>query len=428
MKHTVTELKLRNGAQGLLVHIPDATVMTTEINFRAGEYLVDSKKWEVPHLMEHVLLGANQTFPKARDFQAELEKNGAYSNASTGVYDITYESECADLEWERVLRLMLVAITKPLFLRDEFKSEYGNVWEELSGRMNNHFLQLSLALREKYGFYAKMDKERLRLMKNSKLADVKEHYARTHKTANMRFVIAGNITPGRFDDIQAILSDIDLPKGRRFVLPNERPRALEQPLYIHNQSVKNMYFYVDTYLNRRLNDIESETLSLVNTLLTETLHSKILGTARERGLVYDMSSSWNESKLSTGWWFGAQVSPKNIDALFDIIVQEIQKIYRGELKTDDIEAAKLYALGRFQRGAQTVGGTASGYSNRYFFDEVIDYSEEIPRRIKDIKKQDIIDIVTGLFTGNVWGLGVLGRCGTDKVNELQDRIAPLWQI
>ena len=139
MKHTVTEVKLKNGAKGLIIHIPNALVMTYDINFRAGEYLVKPEKWEVPHLMEHVLLGANELIPKARDFHAELEKNGAYSNASTGVYDINYEAECADFEWLRVLSLLLIAIAKPLFLEDEFKAEFGNVQEEMSARSNNHF-------------------------------------------------------------------------------------------------------------------------------------------------------------------------------------------------------------------------------------------------------------------------------------------------
>jgi len=149
MKHTVSELILPNGIRGLLVHIPDAQVMNFELNFRAGEYLVEEKKWEVPHLMEHILLGANTRFPRARDFQAEIEKNGAYSNASTSVYDITYEAECADFEWERVLELLIVSITEPLFLREEFTAEFGNVREELTARANNHFRHLSLALARK---------------------------------------------------------------------------------------------------------------------------------------------------------------------------------------------------------------------------------------------------------------------------------------
>lgn len=427
MKHSVSELVLKNGAKGLLVHVPAANVMTFEINFRAGEYLVDEKKWEVPHLMEHVLLGANELIPNARKFQAELEKNGAYSNASTGVYDITYEAECADFEWERVLDLMLVAIAKPLFLREEFKAEYGNVWEELNARSNNHFRHLSLALRQHYGFLAKTDQERLKLMKNVKLKDIIEHYERTHGTNNMRFVVAGNITPGREESLRDMLEKIALPKGRRFALPDERPRKTTAPLCIKNPTVKNIYFYVDTFAKGRLSSEESDALNLANTILTETLHSKILGKARERGLVYDMTSGVNESKLCSGWWFGTQVSLKNAPELFDIIAEELTALMDGQLTHEEIAAAQAYAIGRFQRGAQTVGGTASGYSERYFFDETIEDYYRIPARIRAITKTSILDATRAMFAENMWGIGALSRSDEHVIEDLQKRLAPLWQ-
>src|SRR5579863_5644130 len=184
MRHTTYQVELKNGGQGLLIHIPDASVVTFDINFRAGEYLVNPKKWEVPHLMEHVLLGANELLPRARDFQAELEKNGAYSNATTGVYDINYEAECADFEWDRVLGLLLVAITKPLFLEEEFRAEFGNVQEEMAARSNNHFRRLSLEMRGAFGLIAKTDAERLELMPNVSVEDVRNHYSKTHFSPN----------------------------------------------------------------------------------------------------------------------------------------------------------------------------------------------------------------------------------------------------
>ncbi len=229
MKHTVSEVVLKNGAKGLFLHIPHASVMTYDFNFRAGEYLVEPDKWEVPHLMEHVLLGANELIPKARDFQAELEKNGAYSNATTGVYDITYEAECADMEWDRVLGLMLIAITKPLFLDEEFAAEFGNVQEEMAARSNNHFRRLSLELRESLGLIAKTDAERLELMSNVTVSDVREHYKRTHLAPNLRFIIAGNLDAARRRQIVRLLESIDLPgKGMRFDLPDEHPKLLQK--------------------------------------------------------------------------------------------------------------------------------------------------------------------------------------------------------
>ncbi len=428
MKHTVTEIKLKNGVRGLLVDVPDATVMTFDLNFRAGEYLVKKDIWEAPHIMEHMLLGANVQFPRGRDFQAEFEKNGAYNNASTDVYEITYEAECADFEWERILDLMLLAIAKPLFLESEFKAEYGNVREELTGRSNNHSRHLSLALHEAYGLTAKTDQERLKLMHNVTLEDIRRHYEHTHTASNLRFVIAGNLTPKRQETIDERFTDIALPSGRgRRDLPNERPRHLTEPLYIINRSVENLYFYINTFMGRRMNDAESDAMDMLDIILTETFYSKILGTARERGLVYHVSSGYSQMKDASSWWLGAQVMPANAPELFGIMVTELHKIFAGELDTADIEAAQGYALGRFQRSAQTVGGTAAGYATRYFFDDVIEDYYQVPKRIKAVTKEAIVDMARTIFAERVWGFGVLGNCGIDAVRGWQAQLEPLWQ-
>jgi len=427
MKHTVQEIKLKNGARGLVINVPDALVMTYDINFRAGEYLVKPEKWEVPHLMEHVLLGANELIPKARDFYAELEKNGAFSNASTGVYDITYEAECAEFEWLRVLNLMITAIAKPLFLEDEFRAEYGNVQEEMTARANNHFRRLSLEMRKAVGFIAKTDSERLKLMSNVTIDDVKAHYNRTHFTNNMRFVVAGNFTPARMNSLISCLESIELPKGsKRFPLPSEKPKLLTKPVYIRNKTVENLFFYIDTFRNNRLEDPEADALNLLNTYLTETLYSKILGTARDKGLLYDMSSGLSQTRDSSNWWFGAQVSDKNAKALADIFISELSKVCRNDLKEDDIDATKQYALGRFQRSAQTVGATANGYCGRYFFDDVVEDYYRIPERIKAISREEMVNVANMMFEEKAWILGVLGSCGRELVDDLYKQLSVLW--
>lgn len=429
MKHTVHEVSLKNGAKGLFIHVPDASVMAFEISFRAGEYLVEKEKWETPHLMEHVLLGANELLPKARLFQAEFEKNGAYNNASTGSYDITYEAECADFEWDRIVDLLLFAITKPLFLEEEFIAEFGNVREELNARSNSHFRHLSLALRQAYGFKVMTDQERLQLMDNVNLQDIRTHYTATHTAKNLRFVIGGNLPPDRRKLIKSLIENIELPEGEgRLELPHESPAALKKPLFIENETVENVYFYIDTFMKRKMEETEVDALSLINTMLTETLYSRILGTARERGLVYGMSSGFGQTKDSSNWWFGSQVMPKNAPALFKIIETELMAVFDGTIIDQDIVSAKQYALGRYQRSGQTVSGTMSGYSSRYFFDEVIDDYYKIPERIDAVTKERIVAISRALFTENIQGMGVLGSCGEAFVDDLQQHIASLWKM
>lgn len=426
MKHTVEKIVLENGAEGLLIDVPDASVMTFEFNFRAGEYLVDPAKWETPHIMEHVLLGANKKFPKARIFQAEFEKNGAYNNASTGVYDITYEAECADFEWDRILDLMLLAISQPLFLQEEFDAELGNVREELNGRANNHFRHLSLAMRKYCGYQAMTDRERLKLLGNNTKEDVEKHYQRTHTTSNMRFVIAGGLK-GHRATILRMLEEMELPKGNgRIPLPVEIPIKQDKGLYLRNPSVKNVYFIVDTFHLEQLDEPQWDAGQLINTMLTETLYSNILGAARERGLVYSMSSGFNQLAQNVSWWFGAQIMPANAKPLFQIMIDEINKVRSGDIDETDIEAAKQYMLGRYQRAGQTVAGVSAGYTNRYFFEDYVDDYYALPERIKAVTKTRIIQTTELMFSDDMWDMGVLGSAGRPFVDEAYDQLAALW--
>lgn len=428
MNHTVSSINLSNGAKGLFVNIPDATVMTFELNFRAGDFLTTPGKWETAHLMEHILLGANELYPKSKDFQAELEKNGAYANASTGSYDITYEAECADFEWDRILGLILIAISKPLFLQEEFDSEFGNVREELFSRSNNHFRHLNLALRQLYGFVSLTDQERLKIMDNVTLEDVKSHYKKTHFTSNLRFVIAGNITKSRQEIIEKLLTNIEIPnQGYRLPLPDENPKALDNVLYINNASVENLYFYLDTFTKRKITETESYALSLANAILTETLHSRIYGQAREKGLVYGISSGYSRLLGSTNFWLGAQVMPNNVGKLFQIIKSEINNTKLGKISEDELKAAKLFAIGRFQRSAQTVISTAYAYSSKYFYEEEIEQYYKIPEKIQAVTLDQLEGVMNVLFADKIFGFGVLGSCGIDFAKQSFEPLSELWQ-
>jgi predicted Zn-dependent peptidase len=324
---------------------------------------------------------------------------------------------------------MITAISKPLFLSEEFKAEYGNVKDELTARSNNHFRTLSLTVREAHNLLAMTDRERLKQIKNVKRKDLVEHYANTHTTKDMRFVIAGSMQ-GRAAKIKKILEDFGLPRGRSFIeLPDERPINLEQPVFVARPSVKNLYFELETFALDRFDDPEMDALELVNGMLTATLYSRILGEARERGLVYSMGSGIDIMKSVTGWWFSAQVITKNAPALFEIISRELSRVRQGEISAEDLEAAKQYWLGRHQRSAQTVAGTMAGYTGRYYFDGVVNDYEAIPERIKAVTVENICHSADRMFSDKIGGLGVLGGASRSKelANQLNKQVEILWK-
>ncbi len=423
MKHTVEEVTLKNGLQGLVIRTPGASVVSVEVSMRAGEFLLEKEKWETAHLMEHLMLGANTNFKTARAFQSELEKNGAYSNASTSVYDVTYELECAAFEADRVIELLVRGLEKPVFKKSEFKAEFGNVSEELVGRSNNHFRALNLGLRQALGLFGLTDAERIELIKNVHVEDVREHYMKTHSIKNTRFIIAGDIQ----DSQLAILESMQLPgTAERIDLPDELPKQNAAPLVIVRGDVPNMYFYIDTYAGRSLTRAERDALSLASTLLTDTLHSKLLGTARELGLVYAMGSGLQHLKTNSSFWLGAQVSKKNSKKLFALITTVLSDLARNGVSDVELEAAKQYMRGKYERSAQTVSGTLQRYAGEYYHDGVVEDEAHYNEHLSAVTNQQLIDAIRTVTGGGAWALGILGSVSEAEAAGLHESLAPLF--
>ena len=426
MKHSVTEVSLDGGARGLLIDVPDATVMGLEINFRAGDFRSPKGKWEVAHIMEHMALGANQKYPKARMFQAELQKNGAFMNASTSPYNLNYILESADFEWDRILKLTKLGLESPLFNEEEFVAERGNVREELVGDLNHNFRQILIKARKQFGLIALSDQERIEQLDNISVEDIREFHDATHHKGNMRFVISGNVE-SRAGEIEDIFGGLKLAPGKRFPMPDETPKAYDDVYYIEKPDLQNIYFFFNTFAKRDFTQAEDDAINLVNVMLTATLHSRILGEARERGLAYHIASNFTKLKGSTGWWFGAELTPDNSTQVFEIIVRELTRLKDGVLDDADLKAAKQFSLGKFQRSAQTVSGILGGYSAGYFFDGRTEDFFGFPERIQKIEKQQIIEVVRSLFSDNTWGLTVMGTEQSPLAKKLNEQLSVLWQ-
>ena len=426
MKHTVKEIELSNGAKGLLIDVPDASVMAIEINFRAGDFRSPEGKWEVAHIMEHMAFGANKDYPRARLFQAEIQKNGAYMNASTNPYNLNYIFEAADFEWKRVLDMIKLGLDSPVFTEEEFEAERSNVREELVGDLNHNFRQILIKARKKFGLIALPDADRLEQLKNINVADIRQFHEDTHLTANMRFIVSGAVAD-REEDIRKMFESLEMEEGERVPMPDETPEGYGDVYYIEKPDLQNIYFFFNTFVGREFSQVEDDAINLVNVMLTATLHSRILGEAREKGLAYHISSSFSKMKGSTGWWFGAELTPDNAAAVFEIIVNELERLKDGTLDDEDFEAAKQFSLGNYQRSAQTVGGILGGYKGGYFFDGRIEDYYGFPERVKSITKEDMITTVQSLFEEKNWGLTIMGTDKEELAQALNEQLSVLWK-
>lgn len=425
MKHTVEEVVLRSGARGLIINIPDAPVMNTQFQFRAGGRYAKEGKEQTAHVMEHLAFGANARFLDAHSFDEEFTKNGAWNNAWTSNYDMCYTAECADFEWERILELQKLTVCSPKFIQSEFDSEMGNVKSELTGYLNVPNRVLWPRIGQELGEKNLTWQEKIETLPNIMLSDIRDHYRRTHTAENMRFVVAGNFS-GQELKLKRILNSFKLSAGERMSVPVDDIHSFE-PFAVRRKDVSNITFGLTINMPRRLSDAESTAMGCMDHILNGTLHGLILGEARKRGLTYDVWSGAGRYEYNSAWDFGGEANIEKIDELFDLMIDVLKRVQDGEFDDKLLDATKLYALGRHQIGNQTVGQLANWYSSRYFFDGFVDNFDDSIKRIEAVTKKQIIATVLEFFDANTWGLGLYGSTDKATAERLHAKVRELFR-
>jgi predicted Zn-dependent peptidase len=426
MKHTVEEVRLKNGARGLLIDIPGATVMSFQFQFRAGNRYVRNKDiYETAHIMEHMAFGANAKYKSEHAYESDFTKNGAYHNAYTSDLSMVYVADCADFEWDRIFALQRVAICQPKFNKEELEAEKGNVKSELTGYLNNHNRVLWPKIQQLLGEDVFTFWQRLQTIQTVSLADIREHHKRTHTAKNMCFVVAGKLK-GRKTEIKRQLEEWELPEGERFEVPKDILTS-GNPTLIRRKEASNLTFGLSMTMPRELTDEEAEAMNCLDQILTGTMHSRIYGAARKKGLAYGVFSDTSVGFHDSSWDFGGQVNLETSGALFDIIVREIKHVLDGNITEDELVAAKSYALGRYQMGAQTVAQISNFYTGRYFADGIVKDYEKVPDSIRKTTRECIIATAREFIASNAWVLAGVSSGEKEEIVELNDKLATLFE-
>lgn len=426
MNHSVEEVRLKNGARGLLIDVPEATTMNMQFHFRAGDRYAKSKDIEqVAHIMEHMAFGANARFKNESEFEFEFTKNGAYRNAYTSDLSMVYEADCADFEWDRILDLQRLAICQPRFNEEELDAEKGNVRSELTNYLNDHHRILWPRIQQLLGEDVLTYRQSLPTIANVGLSDVKEHHKRTHTTCNMRFVIAGKLK-GRKAEIKRQLEDFKLPRGERFEIPKDELHKAA-PSIIRRKGATNLTFGFFMTIPRELSTEELNAMHYLDHILTGTMHSRIFGAARQKGLAYNINSYTGVGFYDSGWDISGQVNHEAADALFDIIVREISNVLNGKLSESEVEAAKSFALGRYQMGAQTVSQISSFYTSRYFADGFIKDYYKIPELIEKVTMEKMVETARGFIKENKWVLAAVSSGEKQEIIDLSDKLEKIFE-
>ena len=427
MKHSTREIKLANGSQGLVIDIPDTQMVGFELSFRAGSYLCPLDRVELAHFMEHMICTANEEYDEKR-FIAEISKNGAYTNAFTGTDNISYLAYCAEFEWERVLQLFLLAITKPKFINKHFIREKEVIKQELTNQLTNYDIQLLRETRKAINSFNHTTQTGLASLEKITLEDLDAFYRQTHYAQNMRFLIAGNIG-SKMEKIEQIMSTMELPKGEQPRLaPFKSPlEEIDKPISLKYPEVDKFYFDISVI---RPGSFEYEKWICIN-LLTDclfgsggigSLGARITGPARDQGLIYSIDGGGGDFHDNLSMICHGRVEQPKAKELFTLITSEIEKLRQGQLTDSEFNELKERAAGTMSLREQTVSSLMHHYDRYFIKGEILEYDTYL-NLLPSITKKQALEILESVLAGKHWYFSLLGAETDKHKDELYRTVA-----
>lgn len=420
MKHTVKELTLDNGAKGLVINAPGVEVVRILVEFRAGFNLGDWQKYELPHVMEHMMF-TNKTYPKPRQFSREVEKNGAFNNAYANDTSLEYDYECASFEAERIAKLIGVQITEPTFPATELKNELGNVAEELSNDISSPAATVGNNLHAAAVGAPQLQKRNEQLSSITD-NDLHEWFKYTHVAGNMRFIVAGDID---FETSVLPHLNVGLPQGERLQMPRIMADKLDEPLVEH-RDIPQMYYRVFSQYDAPVPYRELIAARIITNVLTNGFSSTLFGEARERGLAYGLGMSVGRDQYTSGWKFGGPVSPDHADEFFQLAAEEIKKTQDGDITDEQFDGTKRLMRGERAREYQKVGNLV-GYYDMYFNEDEYEEFDEYNRLLDEIGVDEAVTAFNKLFSNDTWGVSFVGNVDEKNARKYQKTLSLLWK-
>ncbi|MDP4038733.1 MAG: pitrilysin family protein [bacterium] len=412
MKHTLHKINLKSGAKLLAINVPNAATIDFRIYTRAGYRFTETNIFELPHLMEHLAFEGNKTYPDSLKFAFEIEKNGAYTNAYTNASFICYHFITRKKELKDITDLALIQLTEPLFKEKSINHEKETIINELSRNLANDSRRL-------FYFHDQVIvpsfcipwEERINIVKKIKRKDILDYYSKTHVPKNLFFVIAGDLSPRDIDwlekTIEKKLKGKDQGKLNKFRKPDlsDYRRSLD----IYKSHAKEQTRFVLSFINEHFDLNSWAAISILRNIYAGGFSSRIFQKARKAGLSYGPQASFSLARDYSFFSIDDETSLPKVKDLFELMVKELVDVSNGNFTNQELERAKGYSAGKFEKGFQLASDFADWYGTDITMDYPLDSPANYISRFLAIKKKDVVGVAERYITKNNWVLTLMGE-------------------
>lgn len=200
LEKRIRRTTLPNGLDVIVVENPGVPLVTIEAVVRNGAFVQAPEIEGLAHMYEHMIFGANSTWPDAQLFQARLSELGADFNGTTSEERVNYYLTLSSDSLEPGLRALAAALRSPLFRPDELAREKEVVLGEYDRNEADPFFSFQQRLgRALWGpaWTRKNSIGRREILRSVTPQQMREIQRRYYVPNNTALIVAGDVSANR---------------------------------------------------------------------------------------------------------------------------------------------------------------------------------------------------------------------------------------
>lgn len=384
-----------------IVAIPmdnSSNVISTNIYYNVGSGDEIMGKSGIAHMLEHLNFKSTKNL-EAGEFDKIVKQFGGVNNASTGFDYTHYYVNSSSGNIDETLKLYADMMENLTLKDEEFQTERDVVLEERLWRTDNNpmgYLYFKLFNNAYlYNSYHWTPIGFTQDIKNWTIDDIKSFHKRFYTPSNAIVVVAGDINKDEvfnkvetyFKDIKNTQESIDINSNSYMV--EDKQMGAKRVIIKKDTQVEMLAisYHIPNYLHE-----DQVALSALSELLSSGKSSRLYKTIINDKQLASSVHGYNMELKKPGVFMFMAICNPSIDAkdVEKLILQEIKKIQKGDVKKSDLNKIKINTKSDFVFSLESSSSVASlygSYLSRGDITPLINYQQKIEElQVKDIIK------------------------------------------
>lgn len=406
--------KLSNGMSVLLVPQKGIESMTLLVMCRVGSRYETKEINGASHFIEHLMFKGTKRRPNTQLISRELDRYGAAYNAYTDK-DITgYYIKMDAAKTSLAVDMLHDMLFHSLFDAAELDRERGVIIEEINMYEDNpqahveDLVEASLFPNSTLGWNIAGPREVIRTVTRDQLIAYRDAY---YIPERMTIVASGKIQPGFMALLEKTFGRVKRDGVDTAFTPFTPPATLKNPISYQDKKTEQVQLAASFY-GLPLGHEDLPAVGLLANILGGTMSSRLFVEVRERrGLCYSVHAGHQAREDVGVFSVMAGLDKKRVKEASEVIFNEIKKITKTPVTTEELKRAKDHVRGRTMLAFEDSATQAEWYGRQWLFERKIKSPEERMHLIEQVTAKQILSVAKHILHPERMAGSVIGPFG-----------------